>query len=173
MGNTKSINKCNYENIQLYIEKREKYGNNNNYDSGVLIHSLNQYDNTNCLITFSLNGQEEERTINTLIRQKQFEVPIIVYGLNNNDIRIVEKYNKLLSFGFTNIYLYVGGLFEWLCLQDIYGDDEFKTTSKELDILKYKPNKNMKLCNSIERKQYYIEDKKDNSLLSNIFGSLF
>ena len=29
-------------------------------------------------------------------------------------------------------------MFEWLLLQDIYGDDEFPTTTKELDILKYK-----------------------------------
>jgi hypothetical protein len=26
-------------------------------------------------------------------------------------------------------------------LQDIYGENEFPTTKKELDILKYKPNK--------------------------------
>jgi hypothetical protein len=26
-------------------------------------------------------------------------------------------------------------------LQDIYGDKEFPTTKKEIDILKYKPNK--------------------------------
>jgi hypothetical protein len=42
--------------------------------------------------------------------------------------------------GFVNVYLYPGGLFEWLLLQDIYGDDEFPTTIKELDILKYKPD---------------------------------
>jgi hypothetical protein len=29
-------------------------------------------------------------------------------------------------------------LFEWLLLQDIYGVDEFPTTIKENDILKYK-----------------------------------
>jgi len=38
-----------------------------------------------------------------------------------------------------NIYIYPGGIFEWLCLQDIYGDELFPTTKKELDILKYKP----------------------------------
>ena len=29
-------------------------------------------------------------------------------------------------------------MFEWLLLQDIYGNELFPTTSKELDILKYK-----------------------------------
>ena len=28
----------------------------------------------------------------------------------------------------------------WLHLQDIYGDKDFPTTNKELDILKYKPD---------------------------------
>ena len=52
---------------------------------------------------------------------------------------IYKKYEKLLSLGFNNIFVYAGGIFEWLCLQDIYGENEFPTTSKELDILKYKP----------------------------------
>ena len=43
-----------------------------------------------------------------------------------------------MELGFTNIYIYAGGLFEWLCLQDIYGSSSFPTTKKELDILKYK-----------------------------------
>jgi hypothetical protein len=42
--------------------------------------------------------------------------------------------------GFINVYLYPGGLFEWLLLQDIYGDDYFPTTIKEFDIFKYKPD---------------------------------
>jgi hypothetical protein len=40
-----------------------------------------------------------------------------------------------------DIYLYVGGLFEWMLLQDIYGKEEFPTTTKVLDILRYKPVK--------------------------------
>ena len=45
----------------------------------------------------------------------------------------------MIELGFEEVYLYPGGLFEWLCLQDIYSDDNFKTTMKELDILKFKP----------------------------------
>ena len=39
------------------------------------------------------------------------------------------------------MYIYSGGLFEWLLLQDVYGKDEFPTMGCELDILKYKGNK--------------------------------
>jgi len=46
----------------------------------------------------------------------------------------------LTSLGFYNVYIYIGGIFEWLLLQDIYGEKEFPTTNKELDLLKYKPS---------------------------------
>ena len=58
--------------------------------------------------------------------------------MNTNDENIYKKYKQLVSLGVANIYIYPGGLFEWLCLQDIYGEELFPTTKKELDILKYK-----------------------------------
>ena len=54
---------------------------------------------------------------------------------------IYKKYKQLQELGFVNIYVYPGGLFEWLLLQDIYGHEDFPTTSQELDILKFKPIK--------------------------------
>ena len=65
---------------------------------------------------------------------------IIIYGKNCNCNKIYDKYHQIKKMGFINVYLYPGGLFEWLLLQDIYGADEFPTTIKELDILKYKPD---------------------------------
>ena len=44
-----------------------------------------------------------------------------------------------MKLGFVNVYIYIGGLFEWLCLQDIYSKEEFPTNIYERDILKYKP----------------------------------
>jgi hypothetical protein len=52
------------------------------------------------------------------------------------------KYDQLVGLGFKSVYIYPGGLFEWLLLQDIYGFDEFPTTKRVLDILKYKPDRN-------------------------------
>jgi hypothetical protein len=48
-------------------------------------------------------------------------------------------HNQLVKLGFSNVFIYLGGLFEWLMLQDIYGYDEFPTTIKQIDFLKYKP----------------------------------
>ena len=64
-----------------------------------------------------------------------------------NLLKLYEKYSQLSSLGFYNIYIYAGGIFEWLMLQDIYGKPEFPTTKNELDILKFKPRKllNVKL----------------------------
>ena len=67
----------------------------------------------------------------------------IIYGKNANDITIYQKYTQLTDLGFTNVYVYPGGMFEWMLLQDIYSDDHFKTTQKELDILKFKPKSGM------------------------------
>ena len=50
----------------------------------------------------------------------------------------IKKYHQLTNLGFYEVYVYVGGLFEWLLLQDIFGEENFPTTTKELDILKYK-----------------------------------
>ena len=64
---------------------------------------------------------------------------IIIYGKNSNDESIYLKYTQISKLGGA-VYVYIGGLFEWLLLQDIYGKEMFKTTSNILDILKFKPN---------------------------------
>jgi hypothetical protein len=88
-----------------------------------------------------LNSNNEENVINALIKNGRKDIKIIIYGKNCNDEKVYNKYNQFTSLGFYNVYIYVGGLFEWLLLQDIYGENEFPSTKKELDLLKYKPNK--------------------------------
>ena len=61
------------------------------------------------------------------------------------NMQVDEKYKQIKGFGLYNLSIYTGGLFEWLCLQDIYGGNEFPTTTKELDLLKFKPRKQIVL----------------------------
>ena len=75
--------------------------------------------------------------INTFIKTNK-NIQIVIYGKNANDLTVYDKYDQLIKLGFVNLYIYPGGLFEWLCLQDIYSEDIFPTNKKELDILKYK-----------------------------------
>ena len=79
----------------------------------------------------------EEETINNLIK-KDKNKKIIIYGKNYNDETLYKKYTQLKNFGFKNIFIYPGGIFEWLCLKEIYGADLFKTSGHEEDLLKYK-----------------------------------
>lgn len=130
-----NIQKVNFEDVQ------------NLQTNGVLINTLplNMQD---CLIIGTISVNEEERIMNSLL-SKNKSCTIIIYGKNSNDESIYKKYEQLNKLGFTCAKLYIGGLFEWLLLQDVYGDDEFKTTKKELDILKFKPNS--ALSNSLVR----------------------
>lgn len=139
MGNSQSTQKINYEDIQYVIKNSEAY---------ILINTLNEIEQE-CLISNTLNINKETDLINSLIKKGNKEVRIIIYGRNCNDEKIYFKYSQLNSLGFYNVYIYTGGLFEWLLLQDIYGTDDFPTTKRELDILKYKPTKilDVKLLN--------------------------
>jgi rhodanese-related sulfurtransferase len=131
MGNSQSTQKINYEDVQYVIKNSEAY---------FLINTLNETEQE-CLLPNTVNINKETELINNFIKIGNKKIKIIIYGRNRNDEKIYAKYNQLNSLGFYNIYVYTGGLFEWLMLQDIYGNNEFPTTKKELDILKYKPNK--------------------------------
>jgi len=131
MGNSQSSQKINYEDVQFVVNHSEGH---------VLINTLNESEQ-DCLIPNTVSINKEVDLINKLIRMGNKDLKIIIYGRNCNDDKIYTKYNQLNSLGFYNIFIYTGGLFEWLMLQDIYGENEFPTTKKELDILKYKPNK--------------------------------
>jgi len=132
MGNTQSSSiKINYEDVQYVLKNPEVH---------MLINTLGENEQ-NCLIINTVNFKNEEALINKFLKTGNKQVKIIIYGRNCNDEKIFTKYNQLISLGFYNVYIYSGGLFEWFMLQDIYGSEEFPTTKKELDILKYKPNK--------------------------------
>jgi hypothetical protein len=127
MGNTSSsIKKINFEDMQCLIR-------NNNI---IIINTLDEKMQV-CLITNTTDAHEETTILNNLLK-KNTENIIVIYGMNACDEKIVSKYNQLVKLGFCNVLIYPGGMFEWLLLQDIYGEDSFPTTGKEYDILRYK-----------------------------------
>tara|TARA_B100001175_G_C19186802_1_gene484760 strand:- start:236 stop:667 length:432 start_codon:yes stop_codon:yes gene_type:complete len=134
MGNgfSSSIKKMNYENIQDIV--------NGKIDC-IIINTLNQHEQE-CLISKTILANVEEGLINKLLYANK-KKKILIYGKNNHDPRVYTKYNQLNELGFTNVFIYVGGMFEWCLLQDIYGEEYFKTTSKVKDILYYKPKSNL------------------------------
>ena len=124
-----SYKKINFEDIQYAITKPNEY---------IIINTL-PISEQDCLIKNTLPYEQEEKTINELLNNYDLNnKKIIIYGKNANDESSEKKYSQLRTLGFSEIYLYTGGLFEWLLLQDIYGSVEFPTSKKILDILKYK-----------------------------------
>ena len=132
MGNNQKKQKVNFEDIQFIIK---------NNDSHLLINTMLE-NLQNCLIVNTIPMDKEELVINKLLNNGDNKnIKIIIYGKNSNDETSIKKYEQLLDLGFSNIYIYSGGLFEWLLLQDIYGSELFPTTTKQNDLLKYKSQK--------------------------------
>jgi hypothetical protein len=122
-----NINKIGFEDMKFAV------------DTHILIINTLLSSEQGCLIQNTLQIEKEEHVINDLIEKCEFNKKIIIYGKNSCDETVENKYYQLVKLGFFNTYIYTGGLFEWLLLQDIYGKKEFMTTTNELDILKYKP----------------------------------
>jgi hypothetical protein len=134
MGNSFSMKKINYEDIQTVVKNPEIY---------MLINTL-PVDCQDCLISTTVTVDKEEAIINKYLKENR-GIRIIVYGKNCNDELVDKKYQQLLALGFNNVYAYMGGLFEWLLLHDIYGKELFSvnnlnTIKKNIDILKFKPH---------------------------------
>ncbi len=124
MGN-KSIQRITFEDVQ-YAQTH-----------GRIIISTLPSKEQDMLIQKTIQCEYEIKSVEHAIQKKE---PIIIYGKHCNDETIYIKYDQIKKLGGI-VYLYAGGLFEWLLLQDIYGHENFPTTSTLLvvDLLKYKP----------------------------------
>lgn len=94
-----------------------------------------------CIIKNTVLAKDEEAQINDIISGQNAnaeELTVVVYGKNATDERVMAKYTQLQTLGISNVCVYLGGMFEWLLLQDIYGDELFPTTGKCLDILEFR-----------------------------------
>ena len=131
MGNTLSINRINFKDMQYAIS-----------NNMIIINTLD-INNQDCLIKNTLKPDEEINVINDLIQKKNKKKKIIIYGENSSDNSIVKKYYQLQKLGINNIFIYMGGLFEWLLLNEIYGYEEFPLNKNHttIDILKYRNSK--------------------------------
>ena len=124
-----------FSSISLNLYNFEKVQNAIN-NSDIIINTLIESEQ-NCLISGTTSIIDEVSILNNCLKNRK-DILIIIYGKNNTDNSVLIKYNQLIGLGFTNVGIYLGGLFEWLLLQDIYGYDNFPTTNKEIDILKFR-----------------------------------
>jgi hypothetical protein len=126
MGNT-LYTKISFQDVSFAIE---------NSSSFILINTL-PITQQHCLIKNTISSANEETIVNHYLTSNK-NINIIVYGANSSDNDIEKKCNQLIQLGFKNVYGYTGGLFQWLLLQDIYGEENFPTTSRCDDMLLYK-----------------------------------
>ena len=135
MGAIQSVRKISFEDIIDTIYK--------NKSSCLLINTM-PITEQECLILHTLPAATEETAINSALTNNR-NTPIIIYGKNTSDNSVLVKYEQLNKLGFHQVHVYPGGIFEWLLLQEIYGDDIFPTTSKTKDLYKYRPTKTLQI----------------------------
>jgi hypothetical protein len=93
-----------------------------------------------CVLTGTLSCEEELTCINRYIENNDWSLHIYVYGRNCSDTTVLAKYNRLRQYGFTHVHMYVGGLFEWLLLQELLGSDVCRTTTRPPNLLHFSSN---------------------------------
>ena len=133
MGNSHSVQKINFEYMQEEINSKNSY-----------IISTLPIEKQDCLIQGTLKPDREVELLNSNLKSNT-SIRLIVYAMNACDESLATKCHQLLQLGFTNLHVYAGGLFEWLLLQDIYGEELFPTTMTCGDHLKFKGNKSNRL----------------------------
>ena len=133
MGNSMSTNpNITFEDVQSSICEKDKT---------LIINTLDAYMQ-GCLIAGTLAIDQEVEVLNAHMKNN-IDVRIIIYGMNDTDKTVQKKYEQLIKLGFYNVYIFSGGIFQWLLLQDVYGNELFPTTSLKVDILKYKGRKQL------------------------------
>jgi hypothetical protein len=137
-----SVQTVGFEDI-LQIQKQNVQrfpAHNNKPPTDIIINTMSLTDQE-ILICRTTPAKEEEAALNHLLDTYQTaNVRIVIYGRNSADTSVFVKQDQMRKLGFTHVYVYLGGLFEWLLLQDVYGEDAFPTTGKCVDILKYSTN---------------------------------
>ena len=105
-------------------------------DGVIIINTMDE--NEKVLIVGTLVAEKESEKINKMLSKNDYEKDIIIYGKNCHEYKkLIKKQEQLFSLGFKNVYIYLGGMFEWLLLQDVYGQKEFPSEKKG-DILEFK-----------------------------------
>ena len=105
-------------------------------EGATIIHTMDE--NEKVLIFGTVVAEKESEKINKMLSKNDYEKDIIIYGRNCHEYEnLLKKQKQLASLGFKNIFIYLGGMFEWLLLQDVYGPKEFPT-EKNGEILDFK-----------------------------------
>lgn len=119
-----------FEDVKIALNNPNRYILINTLPTGeqdVLIQGTTPMDREEIVVNKQLNDYNTP------------DLPVIVYGKNSCDTSAEAKQTQLRALGIVDVYIYTGGLFEWLLLQDVYGVGEFPTTNTvPADTLRYR-----------------------------------
>lgn len=110
-------------------------------EKNVLINTLIGTEQT-LLIQSTVPIEMEEFIINNLLSCNKTQKSIIIYGKNHTDVSIYIKYKQLIKLGFRQhlLYIYTGGLYEWILLHNCDNNKyTFNCLHNEIDLQKHKP----------------------------------
>ncbi len=104
------------------------------YRGYTICHIMEEADE-GTIIKNTLSVKDEIKKINDFLQNDQLDGMIVLYGRNYTDIdKLAQRQKQLNSLGFMRVFIYVGGLYEWVLLQNVYGDKLFPT-NRIFDIL--------------------------------------
>ena len=87
------------------------------------------------LIKGTLGEAEELRHVNEIIRKKNLDERIFVYGENCSDSRVYSKARQLKKLGLKEVFVYTGGIFEWMLLGEVFGQDQFPVHGRVTNVV--------------------------------------
>lgn len=119
----------------------------------ILISTLPE-DTQGCLIPQTVACHDEERWINDVLeRKKQGLYTVIVYGANHLDATVDRKCAQMRTMGFRSVHAYLGGMFEWLLLHEVFGEENFPVAQPSRsgvpDILAFRPRDGEERASSV------------------------
>jgi hypothetical protein len=88
-------------------------------------------------------AETEEARVNAAIdARRAADTPIIIYGRCAADESPERKVRQMLALGFVDVYVYTGGMFEWLLLREVFGREQFACVGADarrtaVDVLSY------------------------------------
>ena len=86
MGNTQTVQKIGFEDVQIVIKNPETY---------FLINTLSELEQQ-CLIVNTVNISQEELLVNKYLQTNK-QIKIVIYGKNNVDETVFKKQQQLVS----------------------------------------------------------------------------
>lgn len=132
-----SVSRIGFDDILIALKDRTKY----------IFISTMPLELQNALIPNTIPCIDEAMTINRIIDEfSATKYIFIVYGKNACDDTSSKKYQQLRNLGFSNVHVFPGGMFEYILLNDMYGEKLFPISGsngigipdKVVDIMEYR-----------------------------------